>query len=394
MKQTIAISAFAGMLARQSGYTVEFCEHFVIEMFKTVTDALKESDKVTVKGFGTFSVDESGSVAFTPDDTFAADVNAPFDCFEPEVLDDDVTEEILMDEGEDDKPAAEGVPEETEATAEEPVESPEETEKEVTETVVEEESVEESEGKNEDNAEVAPIEESVNDNEAEENTVNSVAEDVPVEEDAHDEIIDEPAETEILEETVVESKRRRPVWAFVCGAAVGAIAGAAVTYMIMSTTPAPESAAQEVEEEQIVAQDLGEVTPQSDVDNATDDVTAASDTLSLSDSATEAGTADTVSKEPQPTKTEPEPQKTESAPVYDTVKSTLSQLSRKHYGSYEFWVYIYEENRDIISDPNKVETGTRVRIPAPEKYGINSRDKASIRKAKQKAGEISRETAR
>lgn len=164
--------------------------------------------------------------------------------------------------------------------------------------------------------------------------------------------------------------------------------------MIMSTTPAPESAAQEIEEEQIVAQDLGEVSPQSDTDNTTDDVTAASDTLSLSDSATEAGTADIVSRDAQPAKTEPEPQKAEPTPVYDTVKSTLSQLSRKHYGSYEFWVYIYEENRDIISDPNKVETGTRVRIPAPEKYGINSRDKASIRKAKQKAGEISREAAR
>ncbi|MBD5230178.1 MAG: hypothetical protein HDS69_09130 [Bacteroidales bacterium] len=386
MKQTIAISAFAGMLARQSGYTVEFCEHFVIEMFKTVTDALKESDKVTVKGFGTFSVDESGSVAFTPDDTFAADVNAPFDCFEPEVLDDDVTEEILMEEGEDDEPAAEDVAEETEVTAEEPVEAPEE----VTETVAEEDPEE----KNEVNAEVAPIEELATDDKAEENTVVAVAEEVTVEEDAHDEIIDEPAETEILEETVVESKRRRPVWAFVCGAAVGAMAGAAVTYMIMSTTPAPESAAQEIEEEQIVAQDLGEVSQQPDVDNTTDDVTAASDTLSLTDSATEAGTADTVSRDAQPAKTEAEPQKTEPAPVYDTVKSTLSQLSRKHYGSYEFWVYIYEENRDIISDPNKVETGTRVRIPAPEKYGINSRDKASIRKAKQKAGEISREAAR
>lgn len=218
MRQTIAISAFAGMLARQSGYTVEFCEHFVIEMFKTVTDALKESDKVTVKGFGTFSVDESGSVAFTPDDAFAADVNAPFDCFEPEVLDDDVTEEILMDEGEDDKPAPEDNQETTETSIEEPVEAPEEVE-EVTETVAEEVSVEERDEKNEVNAEVAPIEESVTDNEAEENTAVAVAEDVPVEDDAHNEIIDEPAETEILEETVAESKRRRPVWAFVCGAA-------------------------------------------------------------------------------------------------------------------------------------------------------------------------------
>ena len=95
MKQTIAISAFAGMLARQSGYTSDFCEHFVLEMFKTVADALKESNEVTIKGLGQFSVDESGNVEFSPDPVFAADVNAPFDCFEPEPLDEDVTDEIL-----------------------------------------------------------------------------------------------------------------------------------------------------------------------------------------------------------------------------------------------------------------------------------------------------------
>lgn len=96
MKQTVAISAFAVMLARQSGYTVDFCERFVIEMFKTVADALKESSSVSIKGLGKFTVDDSGNVKFLPDDSFAAEINAPFDCFEPESLDDSTTEEMLL----------------------------------------------------------------------------------------------------------------------------------------------------------------------------------------------------------------------------------------------------------------------------------------------------------
>ena len=101
MKQTVAISTFAGMLARQSGYTADFCERFVAEMFKTVADTLKDSNEVSIKGLGKFSADEAGNVEFTPDHAFAADVNAPFECFEPEPLDDDITDDMLSEEDND-----------------------------------------------------------------------------------------------------------------------------------------------------------------------------------------------------------------------------------------------------------------------------------------------------
>ena len=61
-----------------------------------MTDELKDSNSVTIKGFGRFYVTETGNVEFSPDTNFAADVNAPFDCFEPEILADEITERQLL----------------------------------------------------------------------------------------------------------------------------------------------------------------------------------------------------------------------------------------------------------------------------------------------------------
>ena len=73
--------------------------------------------------------------------------------------------------------------------------------------------------------------------------------------------------------------------------------------------------------------------------------------------------------------------------VTDIVTSqiVLTTLAEKHYGSPWFWVYIYEENKSIISNPNNIKPGTRVVIPPPEKYGINPNDKASLKKAQVKS---------
>lgn len=61
--------------------------------------------------------------------------------------------------------------------------------------------------------------------------------------------------------------------------------------------------------------------------------------------------------------------------------SRLTLLSLKYYGHKIFWVYIYEANKNAIKNPNNVPVGTIVDIPAPELYGINAKDKASVSKA-------------
>ena len=59
-------------------------------------------------------------------------------------------------------------------------------------------------------------------------------------------------------------------------------------------------------------------------------------------------------------------------------------MARKHYGSFVFWVYIYEENRDKIADPDNVAIGTVVVIPDASKYGIDAMSSESIKKQNQK----------
>lgn len=69
--------------------------------------------------------------------------------------------------------------------------------------------------------------------------------------------------------------------------------------------------------------------------------------------------------------------------VTDTVRRGvfLTSLSLKHYGHKAFWVYIYQENRDKIKNPDNVPAGTVVTIPSAEKYGIDAADSTAVNKA-------------
>ena len=43
--------------------------------------------------------------------------------------------------------------------------------------------------------------------------------------------------------------------------------------------------------------------------------------------------------------------------------SRLTWISLKQYGHKDYWVYIYEANRDIVKNPNSIKIGTKLRIP-------------------------------
>ena len=43
--------------------------------------------------------------------------------------------------------------------------------------------------------------------------------------------------------------------------------------------------------------------------------------------------------------------------------SRLTWISLKQYGHRDYWVYIYEANRDIVKNPNAIKIGTKLRIP-------------------------------
>ena len=43
--------------------------------------------------------------------------------------------------------------------------------------------------------------------------------------------------------------------------------------------------------------------------------------------------------------------------------SRLAQIAFRHYGAREFWVYIYEANRDKLNKPDNLNVGVELVIP-------------------------------
>ncbi len=60
----------------------------------------------------------------------------------------------------------------------------------------------------------------------------------------------------------------------------------------------------------------------------------------------------------------------------------LTLLALEFYGSKDFWVYIYEENKDVMPNPNRLSIGLEVKIPDPCKYAIDADSPSSLAKAK------------
>ncbi len=63
---------------------------------------------------------------------------------------------------------------------------------------------------------------------------------------------------------------------------------------------------------------------------------------------------------PEPKPEEPE----EKAEVYEIVSGdTLGAIAKRYYGKASKYMKIFEANRDIIDDPNKIYPGQKIRIP-------------------------------
>ena len=66
-------------------------------------------------------------------------------------------------------------------------------------------------------------------------------------------------------------------------------------------------------------------------------------------------------KAPPPAPEEPE----EKVEFYEIVSGdTLGAIAKKFYGKSSKYMAIFEANRDIISDPNKIYPGQKIRIPS------------------------------
>ena len=344
-------------LSHETDTSEALCQSFVKELFAIVAERLMDGESVTLKGVGRFDVD-GGEVRFVADPDTAAAINSAFDCFEAiELADDfDGDEPVAEDETPD---AAE---EEAATTADETAGTEDVADENPDDGAEPEEKESQTDGLEESEAD--------SEEEKEEDTAETDADDETVAEETAEEETEETAEEE-AEETVVEEYDDEPqpkrggcrfAWGFLAGFVTAAVVAAVAWFCLFGVVKKPSS------QPAVIADDTAKVAA------ADSDSTAA---VEKSQEQSEEKTA--------------EPEK-ESKKAEQTFKVTntayLSNISRKFYGHYAFWVYIYLDNKDIITDPDNLPVGAKLRIPAPEKYGIDKNNPESIRRAEIKALEI------
>ena len=343
-------------LSHETDTSEALCQSFVKELFAIVAERLMDGESVTLKGVGRFDVD-GGEVRFVADPDTAAAINSAFDCFEAIELADDFDGDEPVAEDETPDAAEEEVATTVDETAgtedvadENPADGVEPEEKESQTDGLEESETDSEEEKEEDTAETDADNETVAEETAEEETEETAEE---AEETVEEEYDDEP-----------QPKRGgcRFAWGFLAGFVTAAVVAAVAWFCLFGVVKKPSS------QPAVIADDTAKV--------------AAAD----SDS-----TAAVEKPQEQSEEKTAEPEK-ESKKAEQTFKVTntayLSNISRKFYGHYAFWVYIYLDNKDIITDPDNLPVGAELRIPAPEKYGIDKNNPESIRRAEIKALEI------
>lgn len=386
-------------------------------------------------------------LSFAPDKDMAEAINQPFMHFETEILDDDVTDDQLaaIDAGVPTEAPAEAAPveEETDDTAatEAPAaEAPVAAEEEVVMPPVFVAPAEEPESEEAETEAEAPVEPS-----EEEPAEEEVPAEVPVQEPA-----DEPEETVSEEEAQIEEEAEPEPVTEVEPSAVAEPEDEAenaeaegepdAEAEMVSEELADERVGQEIDKRRITRRSLlegfvvgvvttlivtlfayrlylmkgYEATPADEepfVEHvSTDSVATPEQALAENSDAADAdkqktdeeqkkAEEDKKKAEEEKKKAEEEKQKAVAAKstsanvaagTTDTIKpgTNLYRMSRKHYGSDKFWVYIYEENKAKYPNPNTIPVGAVLHIPQLGKYGAKAGDPASIAAAKKKQGEI------
>lgn len=403
MNRTIALPALVAELARTNNCADETASEFLHALARVVSKGLAEDGAVTVSGIGIFKIIDKPSgpeVEFLPDAELAAEVNAPFSLFEPVELAAGVSAAdldmetatatevpevpyapALAETEETTDPAAPVIPEQAKpeipaglppvpaaGTIDETITTTSATEAETepkTETVQEPQHEPETEPQPEPEPAAAPqhLRKPRTINETYSQTTRT-----------YTATTHEP----VREERIVKVVDRRPNRSTVALAAVIAlVAGLVIGYLAYDWLNFNGPRNVEISAEKVNVHPAVPVVFETDT-TATEVVPA--DTARNAAAAAENRAAQTA------------PAETAKAPaiVTDTIggRRYLSVIARQHYGKDIFWVYIYEENKDRISNPNNVPEGLVVVIPPAEKYNIDPASKESVHAAERKANEI------
>ena len=433
MNAKITIVELAGLMAEATSTTKRVCELFVRELFATVSQSLISGESVKVKGIGTFKVvdvkphknvsvstgkttETSGyrKVTFTPDKALAAAVNQPFAQFETVFLDDAVTEEKLAE-----------IDKLHPSMAEEVAADPEEM-------VVEQVTLEQdaASSQEEQDAPFAPL-----------------PEDLPqMQEAAPAPELDKLIDSEQTAVTILDEGAEKPLKVvsdeeLTDNRETETSINKQVALSV-ETTGTPASTEQEPPAEHVEPQEAPAAPKKSrpmlvgiPIDGPSQPVpepetvfepdpndhfyrpeprnayTPTPEQLAAVPRHRDKrwlwgllavavaglmiwlfthGGSSSSDTQVEPVVAEADTVVTEPEVITDTVtaKIVLTTLSERYYDSPWFWVYIYEENKSLINNPNNIKPGTVVVIPPAEKYGIDATDPSSLKKAQIRSMEI------
>ena len=441
MNNRITFPELVEQVAQCANTSKRMSELFLKELFATISQSLINGESVKVKGIGSFKLTEVSprksvnvntgeeinipghkKLSFAPDKDLAQAVNQPFSHFETVILEDGVTDEQLaqIDAYEAETPQAPdaklpSAPEAPAADTEVPPpfvpadtlpepefvaieEATEPEEAPAAEAEPEEATAIEAEAEEAPAAEAEPEEAPAAEAEADEAPAVEEEPEVPVAAEEMESMVSDELSEDRLEQE--KDKRRITRRSLFEGFIVGVITTLIVTlfsyrlYLMKYPDQADKPTQEETLAQAPTADSVAtpaETTP-AKVDSA--------QLLAEQKAAEEAQKAEEAKKKEEEAKKKAEAEKQQAekqqaAPKgvnasQDTVRigTTLFKLSKKHYGSDKFWVYIYEENKAKYPNPNSIPVGAVLRIPALSKYGATAGDPASFNAAKKKETEI------
>lgn len=380
MNNKITFPELVGLVAESTSTSERMSELFLKELFATISQALIDGQNVSIKNLGSFEFVASGNegskkLVFKPDTSLAETINQPFAAFEPIELSEDMTAEMLQSIDNEMEPAQISEDSETSGNLEtsETTEIPQAATPlgimapppfvpQHSEPVIEQEPEQEPEPVAEPEPEPEPVPEPVAAPEPEPEITNEP--DIVTENNTDMEFDEEQRTVQRYMKSEFEQAMHKIAHqSFLKGLITGVLATLALGAIIWGAWSSGRNS----------------------VLSSREPVQA--------DTIADQVAADTTPNEPQPVEEAPTAAQQPAASgnvVTDTCTATmyLSKMSTKHYGKPDFWIYIYEENKDKIADPNNVTPGTVVVVPPASKYGIDPQDKSSIDRARKRTYDL------
>ncbi len=393
----LTLASLRKALALKAGCTEEVAGTFLTHLFPAIIAGLKEDKQVRINGLGTFKlqwneprksvnirtgesivIEGYNKVVFTPETSLKEQVNEPFAHLEAIVIDGSA--------------AADAAPQDTKPAID-PMQKFSEQAEEIKDLLAELGGFEE---------EAAPaVEETV----VTEEVVETVTEETPAEESAETIEVEQPATETVVapvieetpeeipapEEHVFTPKEKRPfnAWlvALITIAIFAVLLVGAFFFLQHKIVSWADSLLEKTQTTEVVVDETTKETADVEAiegEAIEEEVTSEEEVVTEENHIEEIVTEEAAVEELAAT---PVDETTYEFTEFIgnerlTQGSRLTWLSRKYYGAPDFWVYIYEANKDKIPNPNDIPVGTTIHIPQLPADWIDTHNEESMQRAR------------